>query len=213
MKRVLLLLCSCFILFFQPIHGQKGFSVGVDFSVRHTSFTSWANFKPFKQTTLRPAFGIFMDYKVKNWIGVRSGLSFDFYTQKLEQSANNFTYLGIPVQIQFYPGSKKTETTSTFQPIFLLGFRPQFLMQAQHLAKEGREGIKRFTESFRYEMTGGIGLTVRLSDQLLMENVVIAELGNPFNTKEYNSTLGAIVNFNLGLKASVIYGLNSNIDP
>ena len=84
----------------------------------------------------------------------------------------------------------------------------QFLVRAVNVSSSGTESIKKFTGKQHYEFTGGLGVKIRINENLFLENYIIAAQGTPANTIEYNSPDGAITNMNLGMRMGLRYGLN-----
>ncbi len=191
------------------INAQKGFSFGFDFTLQHTGYTSWINMKPFNQISIKPSFGIHFEFNFTEWFGLESGLGINLYTQERPQFRNNFTYFSMPVLIKFNVPlqDKTTNELKIWKPVTFIGLNNAFLLRAVHNSETEKESINRFTEKYHYDIIGGIGIKLRIRDNLLLENCVIASMGNPVNTKEYNSVYGAIINMNFGIKSSLSYSV------
>ncbi len=136
----------------------------------------------------------------------------NYYTQKRDQFSNTLTYLTLPIHFQFNDTFRnKNSGGKNLAPTGFIGFNTLLLTSAIHKASGGKERMEKYTERFHYELEGGLGMKIRLKDDLLLENLLIAVFGNPVNTAEYNSTQGTIVNMNLGLRTGLFYTLDSSL--
>jgi len=192
------------------ITAQKGFSFGFDITLQHTGYTSWTNRKPFNQIFIKPGFGIHIEYYLTEWFGLESGLGINLYTQERSQFRNNFTYFSIPVLIKFNTPlqDKTTNELKSWKPAAFIGLNNALLLRAVHHSTNEKESINRFTEKYHYDIIGGIGIKIRIRDNLFLDNYIIASLGNPVNTKEHNSVYGTIINMNFGIKSSLSYSVS-----
>jgi len=193
------------------ILAQKGFNVGLDVTIKHTGYSSWTNFKPFSHIAIRPSLGIRVDYNFTDWFGLGSGLGLNLSTMNRPQFNNNFTYIDFPLHVKLnIPVSQQsTGEMRSFVPALMLGLNNQYLLRAINRSPEGKESIKKYSEKYHFEMTGGLGFKIRIRDNMYMDNYIIAALGNPASSVEYNSSDGAITNMNLGIRTGFYYWLDA----
>jgi hypothetical protein len=201
---IILFLC----LTFHQNYGQKGVSVGINLIIQHTGFTLGTDYNPFRKITIRPAFGLIIDYHFNDLIGIQSGLAFHFYTQKGENFVNNFAYFTIPVLLKI---NGKIDLNNELdvkklKPAFLLGLNNHFLLKAQHVSGGEKQNLIEYSEKYHFELVGGPGVKVRINEHLMFENFLFYSFGNPVNKYEYHS-IGHIITSNLGVSFLLTYHL------
>ena len=191
----------------QGVLSQKGLNVGFDVTIKHTGYSSWTNFKPFSHISIRPSFGIHLDYNFTDWFGLGSGMGVNLNTMERLRFNNNFTYVDFPLYLKLnIPVRKQSaDEIRSFVPSLILGLNNQYLLRAVNNSSSGKESIKQFTEKYHYELTGGLGIKIRLRDNMWLDNYIIAAQGNPATSIEYNSPNGAITNMNLGIRTGFYY--------
>ncbi len=188
-------------------NAQRYFSFGFDLTLQQTGYTSWINRKPFNQISVKPSFGVQLNYNLTEWFAIGSGLGINLYTQKRSQFRNNFTYFSVPVYLKFnIPLKDKiTNKVRNWNPEVFIGINNACLLKATHHFANEKESISGFSEKYHYDLIGGVGIKIRIKDNLLIDNYVIASMGNPVNKKEYNSIYGTIINMNFGIKSAIFY--------
>ncbi len=189
-------------------YGQKGIAIGINLIIQHTGFTLSTPYDPFQKITIRPAFGLTIDYHFNDLIGIQSGLGFNFYTQKGENFVNNFTYLTIPVLFKINGKIDLNDELAMkkLKPAFLIGMNNHFLIKARHVSGGDKQNLFEYSEKYHFEFVGGPGIKVRINDHLLFENFLFYSLGNPVNKYEYHS-IGHIITSNLGISFLLTYHL------
>jgi hypothetical protein len=195
----------------QVLLAQKGLSVGVDVTIQHTGYSSWTNFKPFNNIAIRPSVGLRVDYYFTEWFGLGSGAGININTMDRPRFSNNFTYLDIPLHLKLNIPvlNQSTNEIRSLSPALILGMNNQFLARAVNRSDEGKESIRRFSEKYHWELVGGMGIKIRLKDNLFLDNYFLAAMGNPATSVEYNSNTGAITNLNLGIRTGLRYWLDA----
>lgn len=209
-KRIRVTFCAILSLWLlsHQNYGQKGVAIGINLIIQHTGFTLSTPYDPFRKITIRPAFGLIIDYHFNDIIGIQSGLGFNFYTQKGGNFVNNFTYLTIPVLLKINGRIDLNNELNLkkLKPAFLIGLNNHFLIKARHISDGDKQNLTEYSEKYHFELVGGPGIKVRINEHLMIENFLFYSFGNPVNKYEYHS-IGHIITSNLGVSFLLTYHL------
>ena len=133
-------------------------------------------------------------------LALHSGLGYTMMTQNSDAFKNDFHYLALPLYLKF--GRLKDDKRMAFTSF--IGTDIHYLLKANHIGEDGtKTDIKDYAQTFHSDLTGGLGIKIRLSERFSMESMVSISYGT--NINEYNAALMDINNLNTGFRLNLSY--------
>ena len=185
----------------KQVLAQEKIAFGISTQIFNTRFlTNVSNFQT--KGIYRPGTVAFVDWKFSKRYDLRSGLGYSLMTQNSDVFKNNINYLVVPVYLK--SGQFKENSRFAFTKFY--GVNLHYLLGTKHIALDGtKTDITNECRKFHFDLTAGVGVKYKLSNQFTLEALAAYSLGYFINKP--NDAFIDINNFNSGFMLNLSYRL------
>lgn len=181
------------------LYAQERLQIGTSLQIHNTRMlVDYSSTKV--KGAYRPTSILFAEFEFGKKMALHSGLGYTIMTQNSDAFKNDFHYLALPLYLKFgrLVDDKRMAFTS------FIGTDIHYLIKANHIGEDGtKTDIEDYAQTFHSDLTGGLGIRIRLSDRFSLESLVSFSIGT--NINEYNAALMDINNLNTGFRLNLSY--------